>query len=78
MSSASFPERELRIRNVHGKRLLDVFNIPVATIVGLGLIFFVSWVNLATLSVEKDSVGIDAQVLVKLMGIALALSLIHI
>ena len=72
MSSASFPERGLRIQNINGKRLIDIFNIPISTIVGLGLIFFVSWVNLAALSVDKDSVGIDTQVLVKLMGIALA------
>ncbi len=72
MSSVSLPQPGLRIRNVPGKRLKDVLDIPVSTVIGLGLIFFVSWVNLAALSAEKDSVGIDAQVLVKLVGIGLA------
>ncbi len=72
MSSASFPDRGLRIQNIPGKRPLDVLNIPIATIFGLGLIFFVTWVNLANLSAEKITVGLDAQVLVKLMGIAAA------
>jgi len=72
MLSPSLPDRGLRIQNIEGTRLLDVFDIPITTIVGLGLIFFVTWVNLANLSAEKLTVGLDAQVFVKLMGIALA------
>jgi O-antigen ligase len=70
MSSVDFPSRGLRIRNVEGEQFLDRFNIPIATIAGLTLIFAVSFLNLANLSADKDSVGIDAQVLVKLIGIA--------
>lgn len=74
MSSASFPDRGLRIQNAPGKRFLDVFDIPLTTIVGISLIFFVTWVNLATLTGgdDNDKVGLDAQVLLKLMGIAAA------
>lgn len=72
MSSVSFPERGLRIKNVPGKRIVDVLNIPIATICGLGLVFFVTWINLANLSTDKDTVGLDIQVLIKLMGIAAA------
>jgi len=70
MSSVSQPSRGLHIRNVEGKRLIDAFSIPLTTIIGLSLIFLVTWINLATLSTEKDSVGLDSQVLLKLMGIA--------
>ncbi len=72
MSSASFPRRGLRIQNMPGTRLVDVVNIPITTIIGLGLIFFVTWINLANLSADKDTVGLDLQVLVKLMGIGVA------
>lgn len=72
MSSVSHPTRGFQIRNVQGKRWLDVFDIPISTIVGLGLIFFITWINLANLSVDKSNVGLDKQVLVKLIGIAAA------
>ena len=72
MSSARLPRRGLRIKNIQGQRSVDVMNIPILTLLGLGLIFFVTWINLVNLSTEKVTVGLDAQVLVKLMGIAAA------
>ena len=72
MSSLSHPSRGLQIRNLEGKNFLDVLAIPVSTVIGLSLIFFVTWINLANLSTVKESVGLDAQVLIKLMGIAAA------
>ena len=72
MSSARSPQGRLRIKNIQGRELADVMSIPISTLVGLGLIFFITWVNLANLSAEKLTVGLDAQVLVKLMGIGAA------
>ena len=72
MSSVNASSRGLRIRNFEGKQFLDFLAVPVSTFIGLSLIFFVVWVNLANLSVDKTSVGIDAQVIVKLLGIAAA------
>ena len=72
MSSLSQPSRGLQIRNLDGKKFIDTLSIPLSTVVGLGLIFLVTWINLANLSPVKENVGLDTQVLVKLMGIAVA------
>lgn len=72
MSSVNLPSRGFQIRNLEGHHFLDRFDIPLSTFVGLSLVFIVSFANLANLSVDKENVGIDGQVLVKLMGIGAA------
>ncbi len=72
MPSVSPSAGGFQIRNMEGRNTFAFLHLPISTIAGLGLIFLLTWINLANLSPEKTSVGLDSQVLVKLMGIALA------
>ena len=69
MPSIDYQPARLRIQNPVEDRVNDWLNIPLATAVGLTLIAFVSFLNLVSLT-DKDKVGLDLPVLLKLMGIA--------
>ena len=72
MPSIDYQPALLRIQNPVEDRVNEWLNIPLATAVGLTLIMIVTFLNSANISVDKDKVGLDLQVLLKLMGIGAA------
>ena len=72
MPSIDYQPAHLRIQNPVEDRVNAWLDIPLATAVGLTLIAAVSFLNLVNVALDKDKVGLDAQVLLKLMGIAAA------
>lgn len=72
MASVDYRPVNLRVRSYSKGPLNGILSAPFSTVVGLVLITFVVFLNAADLSVGKDKVGLDAQVLFKLAGIGLA------
>lgn len=72
MSSLLYREPSLRVTSSAKGRLRELLDLPAIDLLGLGLIVFVTFLNLANVAVDKDKVGIDAQVMLKLLGIGVA------
>ena len=71
MASIDYRPNNLQIRSSSESSLNSVLSLPLTTLFGLSLIAFISFLNLVDFSVEKNKVGLDAQVMLKLAGIGL-------
>jgi len=49
-----------------------ILSAPLSTIVGLGLIAIITFINSADVAIDKEKVGLDMQVMLKLAGIGFA------
>ncbi len=72
MASANYRPVGLRIQSPSNGLVHKILTTPISTLVGMLLIVVVTLLNAADLSVGKDKVGLDAQVVLKLIGIAFA------
>ena len=72
MASVDYRPVNLQVKSYSKGPLHRIFSAPLSTVVGLVLITIVAFLNAADLSVDKDKVGLDVQVMVKLAGIGLA------
>lgn len=72
MSSVGYRPVNLRVKSYSKGPLQRILSTPLSTLVGLLLIVFISFFNAADLSVEKHKVGLDLQVMFKLVGIGFA------
>ncbi len=72
MSSADFHSTNLRIQSFGESRLQKITSVPLSMMTGLILITVVTFLNLADISIDKDKVGLDMQVMLKLVGIGFA------
>lgn len=72
MASVNYRPASLRVKS-YSKGPLDwILSAPLSTVVGLTLITIVAFLNAVDVSIDKDKVGLDAQVMLKLLGIGFA------
>ncbi len=72
MSSIDYQPAGIQIQNSVEDRLSGILSLPLSTFVGLTLVTIVAFLNLADVSIDKDKVGLDMQVMLKLVGIGCA------
>ena len=71
MASVDYRPAKLRIQAPSEGLFHKVLSSPLSTLVAMFLIIAITSFNAADLSVGKVKVGLDAQVILKLIGIAL-------
>ncbi len=72
MASVDYRPARLRIQSPSNGLLHKILTSPLSSVVGLSLITIVAFINAADISIDKDKVGLDAQVMLKLVGIGFA------
>jgi len=70
LAKSSERDRILASMQSRSNRVFDFLNMPLGELVGVVLVFMVTFLNLATINTGKEVVALDAQVLMKLLVIA--------
>jgi len=72
MASVNYRPVNLRVKSYSKGPMHGILSAPLSTIVGLGLIAIITFINSADVAIDKEKVGLDMQVMLKLAGIGFA------